>query len=140
MEGPTQIYHSSNSRRKQRNVAQTAPVAAKFEDCHQYFNRLCVALKEYASPSDADLAEDSFARFLGWGNDTGATTRSLDHALRKASGHQKKTLELLTNLHSTLVEGMCLTWFENLNGGANILNLNSNRAVARCNRCFERPY
>jgi hypothetical protein len=140
MEGPTHIYHSSNSQRKQNNLAQTAPLAAKFEDCHQYFTRLCVALKEYASSSDVDLAEDSFARFLGWGNDTGAMTRSLDHALRKASGLQKRTLELLTNLHSTLVEGMCLAIFENLNGEdcqANILNLNSNRAVARCNRCFE---
>jgi hypothetical protein len=144
MEEPTQIYHSSSSRWRQRNLAQTAPVAAKFEDCHQYFTRLCVALKEHASPSDVDLAEDSFARFLAWGNDTGAMTRSLDHALRKASGHQKKTLELLTTLHSTLVEGMRLFLFENLSmaktAGLTFMNLNSSRAVARCIRHFEQPY
>jgi len=144
MEEPTQIYHSSSSRWRQRNLAQTAPVAAKFEDCHQYFTRLCVALKEHASLSDVDLAEDSFARFLAWGNDTGAP-RSLDHALRKASGHQKKTLELLTALHSTLVDGKRLFVFENLSmakaARLTFVNLNSSRAVARCNRHFEQqPY
>src|SRR6266536_794784 len=116
MEGPTKIYQSlsmpPNSRRKQRNLAQTAPVAAKFEDCHQCFTRLCVALKTLPSTSDLDLAEDSFAKFLAWGNDTGAMSRSLDHTLRKASAHQKKTLELLTTLHSTLMEGMRLFIFK----------------------------
>jgi hypothetical protein len=115
MDGPAKIYHSqsSKSRQKQQRHAQTAPVAAKFEDCQQCFDRLCVALKDHPSLFDLDLAEESLAKFRAWGNDTGAMTRSLDHALRKASAHQKKTLELLTALHSALVEGMRLFVFEN---------------------------
>jgi hypothetical protein len=111
MDGPTKIYHSnpSNSQRKQQRLAQTAPLAAKFEACQQCFARLCVVLKEHPTLFDLDLAEESLAKFRAWGNDTGAITRSLDHTLRKASAHQKKTLELLTALHSTLTEGMCLS-------------------------------
>jgi len=97
-----------NLGRKQCNIALTAPVAAKFEDCSQCFTRLCVILKALPSPSDLDLAEDSFARFLALGNDTSAINGSFDHTLCKASARQKKTLELLTILHSTLVEGMRL--------------------------------
>lgn len=112
MERPSKIYQSlampRHSRGKSRNLADTAPVAAKFEDCRQWFARLCVALETFFSPSDIALAEDSFAKFLAWGNDTGAMSQSLDHTLRKASAHQKKTLDLLTTLHLTLVEGMRL--------------------------------
>jgi hypothetical protein len=97
-----------DSRRKQHNLAQTAPVAAKFEDCHQCFTKLCVTLNMLPSLSDLDLAEDSFAKFLAWGKDTSAMNGSLDHTLRRASARQKMTLELLTTLHSTLVEGMRL--------------------------------
>jgi len=110
MDGSAKIYHSlsSNSRRKQLLLAERAPVAAQFEACQQCFARLCVALKEHLSLFDVDLAEESLAKFRAWGNETGAMAQSLDHTLRKASAHQKKTLELLTALHSTLVEGMHL--------------------------------
>jgi len=118
MDGPTKIYHSqsSKSRQKQQRQAQAAPVAAKFEDCQQWFDKLCVALKEHPSLFNLDLAEESLAKFRAWGNDTGAMTRSLDHTLRKASAHQKKTLELLTTLHSTLLESMHLLVPEILKG------------------------
>ena len=118
MERPSKIYASlavpRHSRGKSKNLAHSAPVAAKFEDCRQWFARLCVALETFFEPSDIALAEDSFAKFLAWGNDTGAMTQSLDHALRKASAHQKKTLDLLTTLHLTLVEGMRLFILSNL--------------------------
>ena len=109
MEGP-KIYHSlsSNSRREQQRHAQTAPVAAKFEDCHQCFARLCVALQEHPSTSDLNLAEESLAKFLAWAEDTGALTRALDHTLRKASDIHEMVLELLATLHSTLIEGIYL--------------------------------
>lgn len=112
MERGSEIYHNkdSNSRRKQQS--QIAPIAAEFEDCQNCFSRLHDALKEHPSLFDLDLAEENLAKFLTWGNDTGAKSQSLDHSLRKSSILQKKTLELLTILHSTLEEGMRLFVFE----------------------------
>jgi hypothetical protein len=53
-------------------------------------------------------AEESLAKFLVWAEDTGALTQALDHTLRKASDLHEIVLELLTTLHSTLIEGMYL--------------------------------
>jgi hypothetical protein len=130
MGGP-KIYHSQSSKaqEKQQRQVQTAPLAAKFEDCQQWFDKLCIALKEHPSLCNLDLAEESLAKFRAWGNDTGAVSRSLDHTLRKASAHQKKTLELLTTLHSTLLESMHLFFLKILRRiyfNANIYGRNSN--------------
>jgi hypothetical protein len=114
MERGSEIWHSvgSNSRRKLQ--VQSAPIAAEFEDCQNCFSRLREALKEHPSLFDLDLAEENLAKFLAWGNETGAMSRSLDHSLRKSSVLQKKTLELLTILHSTLDEGMQIFVLKNL--------------------------
>lgn len=147
MEKTTKIYQAlsmSNSKHRQPSHVQTAPVAAKFEDCHQCFTRLCAAMETHPSPADVELAKDSFAKFLAWGNDTGAMNRSLDHTLRKASDHQKKTLELLSTLHSTLMEGMCLfasgAFPRTKTTMLMRVNLNSDRAFGKCDLSYERSY
>lgn len=111
MDGPKTIYRGPRGRERLRNLAMAAPVAAKFEDCHNGFSRLCAALRSLTlrnRPASAisTIADDNFAKFLVWGNDTGAATRSLDHTLRKASELREITLELLKDLHSLILEGM----------------------------------
>lgn len=118
MDGRNTIYRGPRGQQKLRSLAEAAPVAAKFEDCHNCFNRLCAALRN-RSPSAvpsaiSTLADDNYAKFLAWGNDTGAATRSLDHTLRKASDLREMTLDLLTDLHSLILEGIQLFLFERL--------------------------
>ena len=60
------------------------------------------------------LTNDNFARFLAWGNDTGAATRSLDHTLRKSSDLKEMTLDLLKDLYVTILDGMCLFHYNSL--------------------------
>lgn len=112
MERGSEIYHKKDSGSRRKQQSQTAPIAAEYEDCQDCFSRLHDALKEHPSLFDLDLAEENLAKFLSWGNETGAMSRSLDHSLRKSSTLQKKTLELLSILHSTLEEGMRFFVFE----------------------------
>jgi hypothetical protein len=112
MEQQTKIYEAMLGW-GQRGLAQTAPVAAKFKDCRQCFDRLCAALQTHSSLSDAELARENYARFLTWGIDTGAMDRSLHRTLRKSSDMREMTLELLTSLHSALKRGMCV-YFSNI--------------------------
>jgi hypothetical protein len=106
MDGRNTIYRGPRGRERLRNLAKAAPVAAKFEDCGNSFSRLCRALRSPFPPAISTLADENYASFLAWGNDTGAATRSLDHTLRKASELRETTLTLLQDLHELLLEGM----------------------------------
>jgi hypothetical protein len=113
MDMPKTIYRGPRGQQKLRMLADAAPVAAKFEDCHNGFSKLCARLRD--SPSKiSTLADDNFAKFLAWGNDTGAVTRSLDHTLRKSSDLREVTLDLLKDLHMTILDGMRFLYLKSL--------------------------
>jgi hypothetical protein len=101
MAEPNPMYRALRSRRQHRSLPQTAPLAAKFESCKQAFETICIAI----APSNSNSVEDSFGKFLAWGNDTGASTRSLDRTLRKTSSLSEVTEDLLMGLYSKLQEG-----------------------------------
>lgn len=80
-----------------------APVAAHFENCLQYFERLSASLE--SRPSEGNIystVDGCLSEFRIWGNDTGAPEGLLDHALRKSSRLQKAAKDLLIDLYSTL--------------------------------------
>ncbi|KAL9120119.1 MAG: hypothetical protein Q9187_003323 [Circinaria calcarea] len=83
-----------------------APIAALFEDCLQSFAELCTIMEanEDAWRFQHFMLDASFSKFREWGNDTGASDRSLDHILRKASRLQDATKNMLETLLSTLHE------------------------------------
>lgn len=82
---------------------KTAPIAALFEDCLQYFEQLSITMEGEDTWKSSSIALDgSQSRFRQWSSDTGASDRSLDHALRKASRLQETTIDLLQELLSTL--------------------------------------
>ncbi|KAH8596651.1 hypothetical protein B0O99DRAFT_705975 [Bisporella sp. PMI_857] len=89
------------------NAHRGAPIAAAFEDCVQLFEQLCASL-EAGTPSwtgpHTELA-DLFSTLRTWGHDTGASSRSLDHRLRKASTLQAQVLELFEALQNELGTG-----------------------------------
>ena len=84
-----------------------APIRAHFEDCVQAFDRLCSAINANMTASEEEiiLVEDCYSRLRSWGQDSGASTRALDHGLRKSSELGAHTLNLLSDLHSILHEG-----------------------------------
>lgn len=89
------------------HVYQRAPIAARFEDCLQYFERLSSIIETY---QEADKAkgfsiESAFSQFRQWGSDTGAQSRTLDHALRKATQLEQATNKMLEDLLSALHTG-----------------------------------
>jgi hypothetical protein len=98
------MYRALRSRRQHRNLHQTAPLAAKFESCKQAFETLCIVTRSIA-PSNSSSVEDSFGKFLTWGQDSGASARSLDRTLRKTSSLSEMTDELLMSLYSKIQEG-----------------------------------
>ena len=83
---------------------EIAPIAALFEDCLQYFEQLCTIMEsdEAAWQPRHILIDDYFSKFRDWGSNTGASSRALDHALRKASRLQETTKDLLQDLRTTL--------------------------------------
>ncbi len=114
MDMPKTIYRGPRGHQKLRSLAEAAPVAAKFEDCHNCFNKLCTALRSRSPSAISTLADDNFAKFLAWGNDTGAATRSLDHTLRKSSDLKEVTLDLLKHLHLAILDGRDFFLFKRL--------------------------
>jgi hypothetical protein len=106
MDALNTIYRGPRGRERLRNVAKAAPVAAKFEDCSNRFNRLCIALRSRVPSTISTLADFNYAKFLAWANDTGAATKSLDHMLRKASDLREGTLDLLNDLYELILEGI----------------------------------
>lgn len=89
---------SKNARdQRRRNARRQTPIAAEFEDCVQLFYQLSSAMEaDNATWEGSDAAiNDLFSRFKAWGNDTRASSRSLDYTLRKASRLRDQVLELL---------------------------------------------
>jgi hypothetical protein len=78
-----------------------------FEDCQQNFERMCVTATRFEDPNSVQV-EDNYGKFLAWGNDSGASSRTLDHALRKDSPLSAMTLDLLKTLYKKLGQGMSL--------------------------------
>lgn len=99
------MYQALRRRQKNSRNPLIAPIAALFEDCRQNFERLCVTARRNGDPNSV-LAEDSYGKFLAWGNDSGASTRALDHTLRKDSSLSAMTLDLLKTLYKKLEQGM----------------------------------
>lgn len=93
--------------RHNRAVRAKAPLAANFEDCLQAFDRLRATIQ--ANKRDLKdeyiLGEDCYSRLRSWGYDSGASSRALDHRLRKSAQLVAATLDLLEELYSILVEG-----------------------------------
>ena len=80
---------------------EKAPIAAIFEDCLQYFERI-EAIEQDPEKAGSPILDLSFSRFRQWGSDTGAQNRALDHTLRKASQLQEATKDLLRDLLTAL--------------------------------------
>jgi len=98
-------YHVGGSQKS--NARRKTPIAAEFEDCIQVFQQLCSSLEAGSTAwggSDSELA-GLFGRLRSWGNESGASTRSLDHRLRKASRLQNQVLEFLGDLKVDLESG-----------------------------------
>ncbi len=53
------------------------------------------------------LLNDYHKRLHRWGSDTGASTRSLDRALRQSSALREQTITLLEEFNTALQESMC---------------------------------
>lgn len=99
------VAYRALRKHNQQSLPQTAPIAAKFEDCQQSFERLCIVVRSNGDEANSALVEDSYGKFLAWGKDSGASDRSVDHGLRKSSGLAGRTLELLVALFSKLEQG-----------------------------------
>ena len=71
-----------------------APIRAHFEDCVQAFDRLCSAINGNVTASEEEviMVEDCYSRVRLWGQDSGASTRALDHGLRKSSELRKECI------------------------------------------------
>ena len=99
--------------RETQKLRAKAPLAAQFEDCAQAVKQLHAALN--ANPSISEqaplrtLIERCLRRLTSWGHDTGATSRVLDHSLRRASKPRTSTLTLLKELHELVVQGSYLS-------------------------------
>jgi hypothetical protein len=99
------------SQKSNNSHQSAATIAAKFEDCLQKYDQLCSAMQgnkqawgEWYTIVDTDLT-----RLQEWGNDTGASSRSLnkslDHALRKACRLRESVHEYLQDLLGSLQIG-----------------------------------
>lgn len=99
----------SKAQRSQEKLALLvkAPIAVTLEDCLQSFGRLCAVLRTNKPAPDglAKVADDNFTRLASWGQESGASTNILDHALRFSSELKEQTLELLKDLCLVLEEG-----------------------------------
>ena len=95
---------SAAYRRENDQTYGIAPIAAHFENCLQYFERLSASLE--SRPSEGNdiysTVDGCLSEFRIWGNDTGAPEGLLDHALRKSSRLHKAAKDLLMDLDSTL--------------------------------------
>ncbi len=85
----------------------TSPISCLFKECLGLASQLIsYANTDSLVGTEAFVALDTHANKLRtWGNDTGASTWALDHALRKASRLQQQVLLLLNGLKNELQEG-----------------------------------
>jgi hypothetical protein len=87
-----------------------APIAAQYEECSQILRQLHAAFlaKEFKD-GEMDLrilTEQCLTRLISWGENSRASSRLLDHALRRSSRPRNDTLRLLKDLHEILQSGM----------------------------------
>lgn len=101
-----------------------APIAGQFEDCVQVFDKLASALEACRRGIDEwfnkrqhpgakqqlrdtfTLLDEAVTKFKTWDRDLGASSRSLDHALRGSDRMTTQTLALLEELHEVLIKGI----------------------------------
>ena len=90
-------------------LRERGPLAAEFEDTVHAIEQLHAAL--HANESDTNhkalriLADRCLGRLTEWGQDSGASSRLLDHRLRRASQPRDTTLHLLKELHELILKG-----------------------------------
>ncbi|KAK0663014.1 hypothetical protein QBC41DRAFT_259930 [Cercophora samala] len=90
--------------RESQEVRAKAPLAAQFEDCTQALRQLQTAIDADPSLDNLrDIADRCLDQLKAWGLNTGATSRRLDHSLRRAKDLQSNTLMLLKELHELIV-------------------------------------
>lgn len=96
--------YNNPQKHEESHAYGTAPIAALYEGCLGFFERLRSITETDEEGGDASdpVIESSFSKFRQWGIDTAAPNRSLDHALRKASHLQEATKDLLKDLLSAL--------------------------------------
>lgn len=83
-----------------------APIAARFEDCVQVFQRLSDSLQvNQFKPQLERVSKECVLRFKLWGDSSGASSRALDYALKGSPLVKRQVLSLLGELNSTLGEG-----------------------------------
>jgi hypothetical protein len=95
--------------RETRTLRAKAPIAAQFEDCFQAFQQLSDALQVSRSdPGLHTITRNYRLRLELWGEDSSASTRTLDYTLRDSTLLERQTLRLLEDLHLVLEEGESL--------------------------------
>ncbi|KAK0711893.1 hypothetical protein B0H67DRAFT_555798 [Lasiosphaeris hirsuta] len=89
-----------------RGLRAKAPLAAQFEDCFQASIQLTDALQANRPHSDElqvrRLAQDCKDKLRVWGDDSGASSRALDYALKCSPAVVRQTKDLLTDLDKAL--------------------------------------
>lgn len=86
-----------------REFRSKAPIAAHFEDCLQASHRMCATIHaDRPESEDSVTADDCDSRLKSWGHDSGASSRHLDHALRRTSSLSTASLDLLVQLSAVL--------------------------------------
>jgi hypothetical protein len=93
---------------ERQGLRAKAPVAAQFEDCYQAIHQLCAFLEANCPEPDVvyAVADDCMWRLKKWGDETGASSRALDYALKRSTRPRRQTLSLLQELQSALDHGM----------------------------------
>jgi hypothetical protein len=86
------------------------PIAARFEDCIQIFERLRAYIAQLPDLSLPEMVENTHEDFLAWGRDSGAVAQCIDRTLRKAAELSQRTLELLEKIHSKIEQGAFIKW------------------------------
>lgn len=104
---------SAARKRENDQAFGIAPIAAHFENCLQYFERLSASLESrpFGEKDIYSTVDGCLSEFRMWGNDTGAPEGLLDHALRKSSRLQQAAKDLLIDLLSTLRTSKIFKYF-----------------------------
>lgn len=108
---PTTTVTEIKAQRKHvaRTFRSRGPIAAKFEDCQQLFAQVSDALQ---NTRIHHLVDRCWRRLNIWDDDSGASSRNLDYALKSSSLLRKQVINLLRELRQTLeiIRGMSSHW------------------------------
>lgn len=97
---------------RDQKLREKAPLAAQFEDCAQAVKQIHTAISadsESCAVNETSLRpmiERCLGRLTTWGHDTGASSRVLDHSLRRASKPRSNTMMLLKELHKLVLDAI----------------------------------